>query len=142
MWPAVAAALLPACVLITKADEEKWAEDHRGGSDSGTPDSGDTDTDTDTDTDGDTDGDTDSDTDSDTDTEADPFVDYTTAYDFEMLAISAGTFDMGSGPGDPLDVYEDHTVTLNHPFWLGRTELTQAGWANWTAGGGRACCRC
>ena len=50
-----------------------------------------------------------------------PFVDYTTADGGTMIAITAGTFEMGSADYGPV-----HTVTLTHDFWMGQTEVTQA----------------
>ena len=49
------------------------------------------------------------------------FLDYTTTYGGTMVAITAGTFEMGSADYGPI-----HTVTLTHDFWIGQTELTQA----------------
>lgn len=57
------------------------------------------------------------------------FSDYTTAYGSRMIAITAGTFIMGGGAGDPNNTYMDHSVTLTHDFWIGQTELTQAQYA-------------
>ncbi len=79
------------------------------------------DADTDSDSDTDTDADSDTDTDTDTDTDPPPFIDYTTAYGGTMVAITAGTFEMGSEDYGPV-----HTVTLTHDFWIGQTEVTQA----------------
>ena len=50
-----------------------------------------------------------------------PFIDYTTAHGGTMVAITAGTFEMGSADWGPI-----HTVTLTHDFWIGQTEVTQA----------------
>ena len=47
--------------------------------------------------------------------------DYTTAHGGTMVAITAGTFEMGSDDYGPV-----HTVTLTHDFWIGQTEVTQA----------------
>ncbi len=49
------------------------------------------------------------------------FLDYTTTYGATMVAITAGTFEMGSEDFGPI-----HTVTLTHDFWMGQTEVTQA----------------
>jgi formylglycine-generating enzyme required for sulfatase activity len=72
----------------------------------------------------DTDTDTDSDTDTDTGSDTEPFIDYITDYGATMVAITAGTFEMGSADYGPV-----HTVTLTHDFWLGRTEVTQEEYA-------------
>jgi formylglycine-generating enzyme required for sulfatase activity len=53
------------------------------------------------------------------------FIDYTTTYGSTMVAITAGSFSMGSTTGDA-DEAPVHTVTLTHDFWIGQTELTQA----------------
>jgi formylglycine-generating enzyme required for sulfatase activity len=47
--------------------------------------------------------------------------DYTTSHGGTMVAITAGTFEMGSADDGPI-----HTVTLTHDFWIGQTEVTQA----------------
>jgi formylglycine-generating enzyme required for sulfatase activity len=57
----------------------------------------------------------------DTDTHQVPFDDYTTADGYAMVAISGGSFEMGSAEDGPI-----HTVTLTHAFWIGQTEVTQA----------------
>ncbi len=49
------------------------------------------------------------------------FIDYTTAHGGTMVAITAGTFEMGSDDYGPV-----HTVTLTRDFWIGQTEVTQA----------------
>lgn len=54
------------------------------------------------------------------------FSDYATAYGSMMIAITAGTFTMGGGGGDPYNRYTDHSVTLTHNFWMGQTEVTQS----------------
>ena len=46
---------------------------------------------------------------------------------YEMLYVSAGTFMMGS-PNDEQERGDDekqHQVTLTHDFWMGKTEVTQ-----------------
>ena len=43
----------------------------------------------------------------------------------ELMPISSGTFQMGSKDGAD-DETPVHTVTISRPFWLGRTEVTQA----------------
>jgi formylglycine-generating enzyme required for sulfatase activity len=48
------------------------------------------------------------------------FLDYTTTYGATMVAITAGTFEMGSADHGPV-----HAVTLTHDFWMGQTEITQ-----------------
>ncbi|MSQ03855.1 MAG: formylglycine-generating enzyme family protein, partial [Myxococcales bacterium] len=53
------------------------------------------------------------------------FINYTTDDGSFMVAITAGTFSMGSTTGDA-DEEPVHTVTLTHDFWIGQTELTQA----------------
>ena len=48
-----------------------------------------------------------------------------------LLALPAGTFDMGCTPsqsGCGSDESPVHEVTLTHDFWLGETELTQGQW--------------
>ena len=67
-----------------------------------------------------------------------PLVDYATAWGSEMITISAGTFTMGGGAGDPDGTYTDHDVTLTRDFWIGETEITRGQWesspanASWT----------
>ena len=50
-----------------------------------------------------------------------------------MLGLPPGdeprSFLMGGGRGDPDGEYTDHPVTLTRRFWLSRTEVTQAQWA-------------
>jgi len=58
-------------------------------------------------------------------TTASGFTDYTTTYGSLMVAITAGSFSMGSTTGDA-DEAPVHTVTLTRDFWIGETELTQA----------------
>ena len=53
---------------------------------------------------------------------------YTTVWGSELLEISAGTYNMGGGLSDTDDEYQDHSVTLTHDFWIGRTEVTRAQW--------------
>ena len=53
------------------------------------------------------------------------FIDYTTNDGSTMVAITAGSFSMGSTTGAS-DEAPVHTVTLTHDFWIGQTELTQA----------------
>ena len=96
---------------------------------------GESDSDTDADSDSDTDADSDTDSDSDTDTDPDPseFAAYTSAFDFDMVPITAGTFTIGSDDDVKYwDAYPAHEVTLTHDFWIARTETTQAQFANWT----------
>lgn len=54
--------------------------------------------------------------------------DFTATNGAEMMLIPAGTFDMGSGLGDPDGAYPDHDVTLTHDFWISRTEVTRDQW--------------
>jgi len=55
---------------------------------------------------------------------------YTTTWGQDMIEVSAGTFLMGSGRGDPdPESQVDHEVTLTHTFYLSRSEVTQAQWA-------------
>jgi formylglycine-generating enzyme required for sulfatase activity len=49
------------------------------------------------------------------------FSDYATVHGATMVAIAAGTFEMGCADFGPI-----HTVTLTHDFWIGATEVTQA----------------
>lgn len=44
----------------------------------------------------------------------------------EMLLVPPGTFTMGTENGD--DASRAHQVTLSQPFYLGKTEVTQAEW--------------
>ena len=49
----------------------------------------------------------------------------------EMLLVPPGKFIMGASPGDTEATNEEkpaHEVTLTNPFYLGRTEITQAQW--------------
>jgi formylglycine-generating enzyme required for sulfatase activity len=95
----------------------------------------DTDVDTDTDTDADTDADTDGDTDSDSDTDTpdpDDFVEYTAAFDFDLIPVAPGTFTIGTDDPEYWESNPAHEVTLTRGFWLARTEITQAQFANWT----------
>lgn len=55
-----------------------------------------------------------------------------TAFGHEMVALEAGSFRMGTDPGDPDDLAADHDVSLTHPFWIGRSEVTQDQWAAWS----------
>ena len=56
------------------------------------------------------------------DSEASPLAeDYLTADGATMIAIRAGSFEMGSADYAPA-----HEVTLTHDFWIGQTEVTQA----------------
>ncbi len=61
------------------------------------------------------------------------FADYTTEWGSEMVAITAGSFNMGCCAGDPDSAYTDHEVTLTHDFWMGRTEITKDEWESDTA---------
>jgi iron(II)-dependent oxidoreductase len=81
----------------------------------------DTDTDTDTDTDADTDADTDTDTDSDTDSDTDADA------DLAWVAISGGTFQMGSTEGSSNEL-PVHGVTVP-VFEMLETEVTVAQYA-------------
>ncbi|MDR3228822.1 MAG: formylglycine-generating enzyme family protein [Puniceicoccales bacterium] len=45
----------------------------------------------------------------------------------ELLPVAAGSFKMGSENGDS-DEKPVHQVTISKPFWLGKTEVTQAQW--------------
>jgi len=49
----------------------------------------------------------------------------------EFALLSGGRFTMGTPPDEPRrEVQErEHEVTLSHPFYLGRTEVTQGQWA-------------
>ena len=51
-----------------------------------------------------------------------------TALGAELLLITAGTFSMASGRGDPDEYLLDHEVTVSRDFWLGRSELTRTLW--------------
>jgi formylglycine-generating enzyme required for sulfatase activity len=48
----------------------------------------------------------------------------------EFVLLPAGSFEMGSPAGEPGRELQEtpHRVTLTRPFWLGRTEVTQAAW--------------
>ena len=48
----------------------------------------------------------------------------------ELVAIPAGRFTMGSPADEPgrRDNERQHRVTISRPFWIGRTEVTQAQW--------------
>ncbi|MFM7835656.1 MAG: formylglycine-generating enzyme family protein, partial [Planctomycetaceae bacterium] len=49
----------------------------------------------------------------------------------KLVLIPAGTFTMGSPPGDIVLYREDetqHEVTLTRSFYMGRTEVTQGQW--------------
>lgn len=49
--------------------------------------------------------------------------------ELELIQVKAGSFTMGSLPGEPQrDKAEGPRmeVTFSHPFWLGKTEVTQA----------------
>ena len=83
------------------------------------------DTDTDRDSGSDSNGDTATDTGGDTDTNS--FVDYLTSYGATMVAITAGTFTMGSPTGEANRGADEvqHQVTLTHNFWMGQTEVAQ-----------------
>lgn len=105
-------ALLGACPLLTAAELEQWRRDH---AEAGSPGSRDTATDTA----------------ADTATDSGAGSDYTASYGIEMIALSAASFSMGSGAGDPDSEYTDHDVTLTRGFWVGRSEVTQAAWAAW-----------
>ena len=53
----------------------------------------------------------------------------------EMLLVPPGKFIMGASPGDTEATNEEkpaHEVTLTKPFYLGRTEITQAQWSKVT----------
>jgi formylglycine-generating enzyme required for sulfatase activity len=63
-----------------------------------------------------------------------PEADYTNSVGGTMIAISAGTFDMGCTPGQEASgdceahEYPVHTVTLTRDFYVGETEVTQDQW--------------
>jgi formylglycine-generating enzyme required for sulfatase activity len=62
--------------------------------------------------------------------ECDPML-YTNSVGGTMIAISAGTFDMGCTPGQSdCESHESpvHTVTLTRNFWIGETEVTREQW--------------
>ena len=121
-WSLLAALTVPACTST--------AEDT-------TPAGTDADTDADGDVDSDADGDADSDTDTDTDADTDSDIETdTTIWGSRMVRISAGTFTMGGGAGDPDGDYEDHQVTLTHDFWIGETEVTRGQWESYSANAG------
>jgi len=49
----------------------------------------------------------------------------------EMVLIPPGTFTMGASPGDAEALTQEfpaHQVTLTNPYYMGRTEVTQAQW--------------
>lgn len=46
----------------------------------------------------------------------------------EMRRIEAGTFAMGTASGGPESERPVTQITISQPFWLGRTEVTQAQW--------------
>ncbi|MDR3228823.1 MAG: formylglycine-generating enzyme family protein, partial [Puniceicoccales bacterium] len=48
----------------------------------------------------------------------------------EMLPVSAGSFKMGSPEteAERSSNEEQHSVTISQPFWLGKTQVTQAQW--------------
>lgn len=48
----------------------------------------------------------------------------------EFVEIAPGSFQMGSPPVEPRREEQElrHRVTLTRPFWIGRTEVTQAQW--------------
>ena len=49
----------------------------------------------------------------------------------EMVVVPPGTFIMGASPGDGEAISNEfpaHQVTLTNPFYMGRTEVTQAVW--------------
>ncbi len=60
----------------------------------------------------------------------DPFASHLTipSLNLEMRRIEAGTFDMGTASGGPDSERPVTRVTISRPFWLGRTEVTQAQW--------------
>ena len=55
--------------------------------------------------------------------------DYTAPFGIEMVGVPAGSFSMGSGPGDPDEAYLDHEVALTRSFWMAQHELSQTEWA-------------
>lgn len=90
--------------------------------DEGAPDTGaHTDTGTDTGADADSGGDSQP---ADPDTGAD----YIAASGLTMIRLSAGTFSMGGGMGDPDGYYVDHPVTLTRDFYISMTEVTRGQW--------------
>lgn len=52
----------------------------------------------------------------------------------EMIAVPAGTFDMGSNEGEPFE-RPRHAVAIRKPFAIGRSEVTFDEWAACTAAG-------
>ena len=59
-----------------------------------------------------------------------PEGDYTAPNGSEMILLAAGEFQMGC-TASQVPCYGDdteHTVTLTHPFWLGRAEVTRSQW--------------
>lgn len=46
----------------------------------------------------------------------------------ELVAIAPGTFQMGTAEGGSEDERPVTEVTISRPFWLGKTEVTQAQW--------------
>jgi len=56
---------------------------------------------------------------------------YTSAFDFDMVPITAGTFTMGSDDKKVWEANPAHEVTLTRDYWIARTEITQTQFANW-----------
>jgi formylglycine-generating enzyme required for sulfatase activity len=53
--------------------------------------------------------------------------------------VEAGTYLIGSSDDDPYaedDEKPQHTVTFEHPFWIGRYPITKTQWQEWVARGG------
>ena len=48
--------------------------------------------------------------------------------DLDLVPLAPGTFRMGSAEGDWADERPATAVTISRPFWLGKTEVTQAQW--------------
>ncbi len=50
--------------------------------------------------------------------------------DIEMVRIEAGRFEIGTNENDPyfIPMERGHAVVIEKPFWLGKTEVTQAQW--------------
>jgi len=53
-----------------------------------------------------------------------------------FVEVPPGSFEMGSPPGEPLREAGErrHRVELTRPYWIGRTEVTQAQWLRVTGG--------
>ncbi len=106
------ALLLAACTPSSDGEATEKLGVGVGGGDTGSVDSGGGETGADS-------GDTDT---------GHPGADYVSAAGGTMIHLSAGTFSMGSGLGDPDSAYVDHDVTLTHDFYLAQTETTRGEW--------------